>query len=103
MPSSHFTVGSEGAGGHSMVERKGLWYTDMDSSPGSASDELRDLEQVMGSAELVFLLVNHSYLSLCLRAVLSIVKINVCTGAKGERMARRTNPVERRAFYGGLL
>lgn len=43
-----------GGRGHSMVERNGLWYTGMDSGPGSASDELRDLEPVIGSAELLF-------------------------------------------------
>lgn len=37
-----------------MVERNGFWDTDMDSSPGSASDEFCDLEQVMGSAEFLF-------------------------------------------------
>lgn len=37
-----------------MVERNGFWYTDMHSGPGSASDEFRDLEPVVGSAELLF-------------------------------------------------
>lgn len=36
-----------------MVGRNGFWYTDMGSSPGSASNEFWDLEQAMESAELL--------------------------------------------------
>lgn len=37
-----------------MADRNGFWYTDVDSGPSSASDEFRDLEPIMGSAELLF-------------------------------------------------
>lgn len=43
-----------GQGGAARWTEMSFGYADMDSSHGSTSDEFRDLEQVMGSAELLF-------------------------------------------------
>lgn len=64
-----------------MVGRNGSWYTDMGSSPGSASSEFWDLEQAMESAELLcFFTVPSGTLTLCRRlphrGVLRIMRSN---------------------------